>query len=386
MDRDSLIRFYFDLNMPYDDIVSSLAQQGISISKRQLKRFLRVSDLYRRRYDNIEEVIDFIIDQLQGSGRMHGYRWMYTKCVRRGIRVRKEDVRILLALLDPVSSQARQRRRLSRRLYFSEGPNFIWHVDSYDKLKPYGICINGCIDGFSRRIIWLKASYTNSNSKVIGGFFVEAIERFGGCPRLVRADMGTENVTIKDIQMYLRRNNEDDRAGNASYITGTSTANQRIESWWGQMRKAGVEHWIQLFGELKDEGLFSGDFLDKALVQFCFMAIIQEELDQISDVWNAHRIRPSRNTNVPSGIPNVMHLAPHLWNTEDLLVPVCEDELVTCKECCQFLTSVTCDGDVFDLCSLFLEDSRLAFPVTESQALDLYLSLKDWVHAQLQDP
>ncbi len=28
-------------------------------------------------------------------------------------------------------------------------------------------------------------------------------------------------------------------------------------------------------GELKDEGLFSGDFVDKALLQFCFMPIIQ---------------------------------------------------------------------------------------------------------------
>lgn len=87
--------------------------------------------------------------------------------------------------------------------------------------------------------------------------------------------MGTENALVRDIQQYLRRNDEDDRAGERSYITGTSTANQRIESWWGQMRKEGIEHWIQQLGQLKDEGLFSGDFLDKALVQFCFMAIVQ---------------------------------------------------------------------------------------------------------------
>ncbi|KAG1933702.1 putative phospholipid-transporting ATPase IF [Pimephales promelas] len=87
--------------------------------------------------------------------------------------------------------------------------------------------------------------------------------------------MGTENALVRDIQQYLRRNDEDDRAGERSYITGASTANQRIESWWGQMRKEGIEHWIQQLGQLKDEGLFSGDFLDKALVQFCFMAIIQ---------------------------------------------------------------------------------------------------------------
>ncbi|KAK7895735.1 hypothetical protein WMY93_021060 [Mugilogobius chulae] len=43
--------------------------------------------------------------------------------------------------------------------------------------------------------------------------------------------MGTENVVIRDIQRYLRSDDEDDRAGDGSYITGASTANQRIESW-----------------------------------------------------------------------------------------------------------------------------------------------------------
>ena len=91
----------------------------------------------------------------------------------------------------------------------------------------------------------------------------------------VCTDMGTDNVLLRDIQQFLRRNDEDDRAGERSYITGVSTAKQIIESWWGVMRKEGVQYWIQQLGELKDEGLFTGDFLDKALVQLCFMAIIQ---------------------------------------------------------------------------------------------------------------
>ena len=34
------------------------------------------------------------------------------------------------------------------RTVYMQGPNFIWHVDSYDKLKPFGFPINGCIDGY----------------------------------------------------------------------------------------------------------------------------------------------------------------------------------------------------------------------------------------------
>lgn len=275
MDRDTLIKICFSMGMIYADILSTLALFGIIVSARQLTRILRANGLYRRRYSDLDDAIDFIAGQLEGPGKLHGYRWMYAKCLEQGIRIRKEDTRILLSLLDPVNSLARLRRRLTRRRYFSKGPNFIWHVDSYDKLKPYGICINGCIDGYSRKIIWLRAAFTSSDPKVIGGYFVEAIEQVGGYPRLLRTDMGTENAVIRDMQLYLRRNDEDDRAGENSYITGKSTANQRIESWWGLMRREGVEYWIQLLGELKDEGIFTGDFVDKALVQLCFMAIIQ---------------------------------------------------------------------------------------------------------------
>ncbi|KAL1276415.1 hypothetical protein QQF64_036038 [Cirrhinus molitorella] len=46
----------------------------------------------------------------------------------------------------------------------------------------------------------------------IGRYFVETLELLGGCPRLVRTDMGTENVVVRDIQWYLRRNDDDERA------------------------------------------------------------------------------------------------------------------------------------------------------------------------------
>ena len=91
-----------------------------------------------------------------------GYR-----CVENGMSIRKEDVR-----MDPEGTELRRRRRLSPRAYSmlaAKGPNCICHVDSYDKLKPVGICINGAIDGFSRRMLWLNAYNTSSDPKVVGG-------------------------------------------------------------------------------------------------------------------------------------------------------------------------------------------------------------------------
>ena len=30
---------------------------------------------------------------------------------------------------------------------YNKGPNYIWHIDGYDKLSPFGLTIHGCIDG-----------------------------------------------------------------------------------------------------------------------------------------------------------------------------------------------------------------------------------------------
>ncbi|KAF5273549.1 hypothetical protein FQR65_LT17130 [Abscondita terminalis] len=84
-----------------------------------------------------------------------------------GFVITQEIVRELLSYLDPHGVEVRKRKRLQRRKYSNKGPNYLWHIDSYDKLKPFGICINGCIDGFYRHIIWMKAGTTASDSKEI---------------------------------------------------------------------------------------------------------------------------------------------------------------------------------------------------------------------------
>ena len=212
------------------------------------------------------------MDKLQGSAQNHGYKVMHLECLHKGFVVSQETVRMLLLILDP--DGVKLRSRLRRRLYRNLGPNYLWHMDSYDKLKPYGICINGAIDGFSRQIIWLKADKTNSNPRLIAGYYMSAVKSLKGVPSRLRADLGMENSCVSQLQTFLRSYNADVYA-NRSYITGPSNHNQRIEQWWGFLRKENAQYWMNMFGALCDMGQFDGGFLDKGLVQFCFTNFIQ---------------------------------------------------------------------------------------------------------------
>lgn len=114
-------------------------------------------------------------------GDRYGYLYMWMVLRKKyHLFCSQAFVRIKLLELDPHAVCDRAKRRLKRRTYKSLGPNHAWHVDGYDKLKPYGFCISGCIDGFSRRIIWLTCGYTNNDPAVIAGYYVDAVTLLDG--------------------------------------------------------------------------------------------------------------------------------------------------------------------------------------------------------------
>lgn len=266
---DTVIKQYFDIGLQHKEILSFLrSKHNLFMSIRTLKRRLRRLGLVRKKFSPFENIYKFIASQITTSAQLHGYRWMHLKCIQS-----QNIVRQILLEIDSNGVECRRRRRLRRRQYDSRGPNYIWHVDSYDKLKRYGICINGCIDGFSRHIIWLQASTTSNDPKVIASYYLEAVGDLKRCPLTLRIDCGTENV-IETLQTVFREA-FGIASSRPSHIKGRSTANQRIESWWSILRKENVQYWINFFESIRDEGLFNGSYLDKALIQFCFMKIIQ---------------------------------------------------------------------------------------------------------------
>uniref|UniRef100_A0A3B1K095 Zmp:0000000984 n=1 Tax=Astyanax mexicanus TaxID=7994 RepID=A0A3B1K095_ASTMX len=372
-----LIQFYFALGLNHKEILLSLSGiDGISLSIRTLRRILKSLRLYRRK--NKSDLLDialFLTEHLERHGKLHGYKLQHLKCLQAGYVVSQDTVRHLLKVLDPRGVELRRRNRLRRRLYRNPGPNFTWHVDSYDKLKPYGICINGAIDGFSRMVIWLHAYKTNSNPKVIASYFINEVEQRMGTPTKIRTDLGTENCTMEQMQRFLRYEGEDQHARDC-YIYGSSNHNQRIESWWGFMRKQHAQDWMNRFQKLKDLDCFTGDFLDKQLILFTCLNIIEEELQQLVHLWNTHNIRPSRNAVAPHGRPFIMYTLPQLFGARDYLKRVSQQAVDVCREECQERGPYPCDETVFALSSHLMEEHHLHPPTTPAEATELYLFLR----------
>jgi len=56
----------------------------------------------------------------------------------------------------------------------------VWSIDGHDKLMgwhkfEYPLAIHGCVDTFSRKIIWLRAWPSNSSPKLPVKLYYEAI-------------------------------------------------------------------------------------------------------------------------------------------------------------------------------------------------------------------
>ena len=329
IDEETIIKYYFQRGFSYEEIIHFLAKRhDREVSYSTLLRRLKTYGLKRRNFfkaDNSDEVLEVvrqrIIEIIHGPGSCGGYRTVWHTLKMEGLNVPRIIVQDILKEVDPEGCQLRKAHRLKRRTYHCLGPNDTWHIDGYDKLKPFGFPIHGAIDGFSRKILWLEVTRSNNSPDNIATYFLSTVKELKGCSRQLITDLGTENGLAAAMLCYFH-----DDADAHHYVS--SPRNQRIEGWWSFYSRNRSTWWRNFFQDLEFEGVLdSSSELSMECLWYCFAPVIQKDLDIVKEHWNSHRIRKSRHNTVP-GRPDSLFYLPELHGAVgNLLLNVPQSEI-----------------------------------------------------------
>jgi hypothetical protein len=130
-----------------------------------------------------------------------------------------------------------------RGQYIVPGPNYLWSIDGYCKLQFWGIEIYAGVDAYSRYITWIYAGISNRTGISILRQYLDTLQDTKICPQKLRSDRGSETTLIAAVHHKAVELQRPEMTLAECYLFGTSTMNQRIEAWWGQLTKSMLFRW-----------------------------------------------------------------------------------------------------------------------------------------------
>ena len=73
--------------------------------------------------------------------------------------------------LGPIGVNTRRKGTLRRLIYYRQAPTWVWNLDVFDKFRPYGLEISGCIDGYRRLVLLLSVIRSRKDPKEARNFY-----------------------------------------------------------------------------------------------------------------------------------------------------------------------------------------------------------------------
>ena len=104
--------------------------------------------------------------------------------------------------------------------------------------------MHGCVDGYSRAVIYLKC-FTNNLASTALQCFINGTQEYD-LPSHVRGDKGVENVDIARLMIMKKELNC------RSFIAGRSIHNQRL---WAEVNRVSSSYYKDLFNFMQNDGI-----------------------------------------------------------------------------------------------------------------------------------
>ena len=111
------------------------------------------------------------------------------------------------------------------------------------------------------------------------------------------------------------------------------------------------------------------------MLRFCFMSIIQHELDEMKKIWNTHYIREVKNSESPPGRPNVLYSLPERSGGRNCSFPVNMNDVEVCNAFVKQPSITGCTYHSHELARLIMHESALELPTSAAEAKNLFVTL-----------